>query len=153
MRRDMKGQVLCALDGFVASGRRLPVARNGTVNVAALCRELELQPSDVQYVFRKEEIKTAVNALALDQGLMPIGARADRDAADASLLDSLARTRSAARRDAQAATEQSAAASALYDELVAARAEIERLKVANRSLMIRIRILEDGGVAPGADAD
>ena len=150
-RRDVEADVLSALDAFVGRGNRLPATADGKVNVAALCRELGLRPSDAQHLFRKEAVKTVVNALAEEQGLLHIGARADREAADQAIHDGIARVGAQARRDAQAATmaaEQSAAAVVLIEELAQARAEIEALKLARSSLEARLHIFEDGGLPP-----
>lgn len=147
-RRDVEAEVLTALDAFVGRGGRLPSTADGKVNVAALCRELGLRPSDAQHLFRKEAVKTVVNALAEEQELLRIGARADREAADQTIHDGIARVGAQARRDAQAATEQSAAAAVLIEELAQARAEIEALRLARSSLEARLRIFEDGGLPP-----
>lgn len=147
-KRDVEAEILYALDHFVARGGALPGTNDGKVNVAALCRELGLRTSDAQHLFRKEAVKVAVNAMAEEQGLAPIGARADRDAADEAIHANIARTAAQARRDAQAATEQSAAAAVLLDELAAARAEVERLRLENESLRARLRICDEGGVPP-----
>ena len=147
-RRDVEAHVLSALDAFVGRGGRLPATADGKVNVAALCRELGLRPSDAQHLFRKEGVKTVINALAEEQGLLRIGARADREAADQAVYDGIARVGAQARRDAQAAMEQSGAAAVLIEELAHARAEIEALKLARSSLEARLRIFEDGGLPP-----
>lgn len=147
-RRDVEAEVLSSLDAFVGGGDRLPATADGKVNVAALCRELGLRPSDAQHLFRKEAVRTVVNALAEEQGLLRIGARADREAADQAIHDGIARVGAQARRDAQAATEQSAAAAVLIEELAQARTEVEALRLACTSLEARLRIFEDGGLPP-----
>jgi len=147
-RRDVQAEMLSALDAFVGRGAELPATSDGKVNVAALCRELGLRPSDAQHLFRKEAVKTAINALAEDQGLAHIGARAERDASDEVLRDGMARVATQARKDAQAAAEQSVAASVLLDELVLAQTEVERFRLENESLRFRLQLYEEGGVAP-----
>lgn len=147
-KRDVEAEILGALDTFVAQGNSLPGTSDGKVNVAALCRALGLRPSDAQHLFRKEAVKTVINAMAEEQGLRPIGARTEREAADDALHDSIARVAAQAMRDAQAATEQSVAAAVLLDELAAARVEAERLRLENEALRVRLHILEEGGVPP-----
>ena len=147
-RRDVESEVLSALDAFVERGGSLTATADGKVNVAALCRDLGLRPSDAQHLFRKDAVKTAINALADEQKLLPIGARAEREAADQLVHAGIARVGAQARRDAQAATEQSAAATFLVEELAKARSEIETLKLARASLEMRLRIFEDGGLPP-----
>lgn len=149
--RDVELEVLSALDRLVARGTEIPAAGDGKVNVAALTRLLGLRPSDTQHLFRKEAVKTAVNALAVEQGLAPIGARSDREAADDALRDRVARTANQARKDAQAASEQSAAASVLLEELARIQREVERLLLENDSLRLRLDLLEGGGVVPHFD--
>lgn len=147
-KRDVEAEILAAFDAFVAQGGTLPRTGDGKVNVAALCRALGLRPSDTQHLFRKEAVKTVINAMAEEQGLRPIGARADREAADDAIHDSMARVAAQAKRDAQSAVEQSAAAAVLLDELAAARGEVERLRLENEALRARLRIFEEGGVPP-----
>jgi isoaspartyl peptidase/L-asparaginase-like protein (Ntn-hydrolase superfamily) len=146
--RDVEAEILEALDAFVARDGKLPATGDGKVNVAALCRDLGLRAADAQHLFRKESVKAAINAMASDQGLLLIGARADREAADESLRDNVVRTATNARRDAQSAAEQSAAASVLLEELSATRAELEHLRLVNASLEARLSMIEDGFMPP-----
>jgi len=74
-KRSVEADLLTRLDRFVAAGHRIPATNDHKVNVSGLCRALGLAPSDAQHFHRKEELKLAVNALAEDQGLAPIGAR------------------------------------------------------------------------------
>lgn len=147
-KREVEAEILGALDSFLAQGNALPGTCDGKVNVAALCRALGLRPSDAQHLFRKEALKTVINAMAEEQGLRPIGARTEREAADEAVHDSIARVAAQAMRDAQAAIEQSAAAAVLLDELATAKAEVERLRLENKALRTRLHIFEEGGVPP-----
>ena len=151
MRRDVEDRILQALDAFVEAGKRLPATSDGKVNVAALCRDLGLRTSDVQHIFRKEAVKTAVSALALDQDLLPVGARAEREAADQACHKVLAKAKSSARRDAQAAAEQSAGALAILAELASTKSEVEGLRLANEALRARIHMFEEGRLVPDFD--
>ena len=85
--------------------------------------------------------------LAEEQGLAPIGARA-QSIEDKLVLGRIAQVASQAKSDAMAAAEQSAGSKAILDELRAAQAEIRRLTLENESLRVRLEILEGGGLAP-----
>lgn len=60
----------------MADGHKIPATNDLKVNVSGLCRALGLPPSDAQHFHRKEELKLAVNAVAEERGLAPIGAHA-----------------------------------------------------------------------------
>ncbi|MBK3775215.1 hypothetical protein GAY31_13765 [Azospirillum brasilense] len=148
-RRDVEQEILAALDAFVADGGALPATPDRKVNAAALCRALGLRPSDTQHLFRKDSLKLAINALAESQRLLPLGARADRTAADQQIEAGISRVAALAKVDAQAAAEQAAAcASVMLGELAKARAEIERLRMENVALSERLRCVEEGGLPP-----
>ena len=146
-KRAVEADLLEALDRFITAGKKIPSTNDNKVNVSGLCRALGLAPSDVQHFHRKEELKLAVNALAEEQGLAPIGARA-QTIEDKAVQDRIALVSTQAKSDAMAAAEQSAAARAILDELRAAQTEIRRLTLENESLRLRIEIMEGGGVAP-----
>ena len=146
-KRNVEADLLGSLDRFVADGHKIPATNDQKVNVSGLCRGLGLPPSDAQHFYRKEALKLAINALAEEQGLAPIGARA-QTVEDKVVQVRIAQVASQAKSDASAAAEQSAAAKAMLDELRAAHAEVRRLTLENESLRLRLEIMEGGGIAP-----
>jgi hypothetical protein len=146
VRLDVERLILDRLDIFIQGGNKLPATGDGKVNVAGLVRCLDLKPSDAQHFFKKEALKVAVNALADEQGLAPVGARAALDQADELLNARIARTSGQARDDARAAAEQSAAASALLVELQEAQREAAALRLERNALEERLRLVEERGV-------
>jgi hypothetical protein len=146
-RRDVTADILDRLSGFIEHGRKLPVTVDGKVNVVALCRDLGLLESDSQHFHRKDALKSAVNGIAAAQGLRGVGARGQPvDEAEATLERRIADANSNARQDALAASEAAAARDALAAELRAAQAEIADLRVENRALAERLRLLEETGL-------
>ncbi|MEH3119629.1 MAG: hypothetical protein PGN25_19115 [Methylorubrum populi] len=60
----------------------LPTTRDGKVNVKGVGRALGLRESQVQHLFRYAELRAALNAVAVEQGLKPIGTRSEADEVD-----------------------------------------------------------------------
>ncbi|MFD2262590.1 hypothetical protein ACFSM5_06800 [Lacibacterium aquatile] len=146
-KRNVEEEISTRMDEFIAASKRLPATNDGKVNVLALCRDLGLAPSDAQHFHRKEALKATINALAEEQGILPIGARGRSDE-DEIIERRLSQIATQAKDDAQAAAEQSAAAGVMLDELRAAQDEIERLTLQVRALEEKLRIYEDGGIPP-----
>lgn len=146
-KRDVEADILGRLDAFVAGGGKLPGTNDGKVNIVGLCRELGLPASDAQHMHRKDAIKAAVSALAEEQGLLPVGARAQTEE-DKAVQARIARVASQAKDDAQAAVEQAAAASVLMEELRSARDLIAKLTLERDALAARLRLVEESGVLP-----
>lgn len=147
IKRKVESDLLDRLDRYVANGGKIPATNDLKVNVSGLCRELGAAPSDAQHFYRKEELKLAVNALAEEQGLAPIGARA-QSVEDQVVQNRIASVAAQAKVDAMAAAESLASAKVLLDELRAAQSEIRRLILENKSLRTRLAIIEGGGVVP-----
>lgn len=105
----------------VARAPTLPATVDGKVNVRALVEALGLPGHQAQHFFRHPPLRAAVNAVATEQGLLPIGARADRDGSDQTMDDAaLARLRRAEGRASDLAkmvAEQAATIARLRDEL------------------------------------
>lgn len=145
-KRDVESDILGRLDDHVRRGGTIPGTVDGKVNVSRLCRELGLAASDAQHLHRKDSVKLAVNALAEEQGLRPVGARAAMEEADRAVAERSAGAAKQARDDGRAAVEQSAAAAALLEELREARREIAELRLNNAALRERLRLLTEGGL-------
>lgn len=146
-KRNVEEEILGRLDRFIANGNQLPATNDLKVNVSALCRQLELPPSDAQHFHRKEELKLTVNALAADQGLASIGSRIQAPE-DQAVQARIAHVAAQAKGDAMAAAESLASAKVLLDELRAAQSEVRRLILENESLRTRLAIIEGGGLVP-----
>jgi hypothetical protein len=138
MRRDPEADILDALEAFFQSGAPIPVTVDRKVNVSALTGALGLRPADAQYFHKTPSIKEAVNAVAIDQGILPIGHRADQAKADSIVAGVIAKTANKARADAQGSIEARHAYAALMDEHATSQrriAELERqLAAAHRRL-------------------
>ncbi|MDN3564970.1 hypothetical protein ACFQY5_02680 [Paeniroseomonas aquatica] len=146
-KRDVVADILCRLNAFIEQGGQIPGTVDGKVNVLALCRELGLAEADAQHFHRKDAIKSAVNVLAEERALRAIGARGQpMEVAEQKLEERISRAQSDARQDAIAATEASAAISALAEELRAAQGEVSELRTQNRALTERLRLVEECGL-------
>jgi hypothetical protein len=111
----------------------LPVTVDGKVNVRAIAKAIGLRQSQEQHFFRKPELASLVNALALVQGVKPIGSRLLADQHDKTVADRLART----------ATEKNDLARVLAEK----EAEIESLQEENVMLRSRLAQIESTGTA------
>ena len=115
VKRNVEQEILQALDLFVSKDKKLPVTNDGKVNVSGLCKELGLKPSDVQHFHRKESVKLAVNAIAGEQKILPIGARAVSVAEDKVMRERIASVASQSKDLGQAAAEQAAVNTAMAE--------------------------------------
>lgn len=69
----------------------LPLTNDGKVNVRQLMRDLGLRESQDQHFYKKPELAGPVNALAVVQGVKPIGSRMLDAVADAGVRRRLGR--------------------------------------------------------------
>lgn len=67
----------------------LPATRDGKVNVRGVARALGMKPSQEQHLFRNAGLRAAINAVAAEQGLKPVGAHAEADPMDKAVADRL----------------------------------------------------------------
>ena len=144
-RRNVEEEITARLDKMLSFEQPLPATSDGKVNVAALVRMLGLKAADTQYFHKIDSIKTAVNALAAEQGLAPIGARTEQAAADKKLLNRIAEQGRRAREIEIGAITNASLVEALSEDLRGARAEIVRLRRENTSLRERLALVEDCG--------
>jgi len=110
----------------------LPSTVDGKVNVRQISRELGLRESQEQHFYKKPELASVINAIALIQGLKPIGSRILNDAADAIVTARLARI-STDKND-------------LARSLAAKEAEIEALRAEICILKAKLQFFEDTGL-------
>lgn len=124
-----------AWEGQPEDGRRptLPMTDDGKVNVRAFAVEVcGLPQSQEQHFYKKPELAALVNAVAVRQGVKPIGARALTDVIDKAAKDRLGRAQSD--RDDLART------------LAEREALIERQRRTIAALNEQLRLLGDTGM-------
>lgn len=108
----------------------LPTTSDGRANVAAIVRDLEWPESHQQHIHRKPVLKSVINAVAIAQGLKPIGPSSSED------LEKVVADRM--RRTEKRASEMS--------KLVAEQASvIEKQRRTIDGLREQIRIFEESG--------
>lgn len=122
------------IEEWAARGRAeptLPVTPDGKVNVRGIVKAIGLPVHQEQHFFKNTEIRLAVNAVAEEQGVKPIGARNDLDDADTVVA---ARFRREAKRSSD------------LSKLVAEQAAtIERQRAEIASLREALKIVEETG--------
>ncbi len=133
-RRDVEADIFGRLELFLREERRLPATKDGKVNVLELTRTLGLAGADQQHFYKKKALKDAVNAIAHEQRLLPIGSRVEATGADKVIEDRLATAHGKAAEDGRAAAETAAAMEGLIEDLREARAEISRLRLEKAAL-------------------
>jgi hypothetical protein len=110
----------------------LPATADGKINVRQLVRDLGFKETIEQHFYRKPELSGPVNAVAVEQGLKPIGSRAQEDEAYAAV-------RVIVGRNAQELSD-------LRRELSEREALIEALRNENGRLQARLGLLEETGM-------
>lgn len=63
----------------------LPTTPDGKVNVRALAEEIGLKTTQEKYLYERAELTELVNMTAINQGLLPIGARVRREMGSANI--------------------------------------------------------------------
>jgi hypothetical protein len=86
----------------------LPATPDGKVNIRAIVAALGRPQSQEQHVYRKAELKSAVNAVAIEQGLKPSGTHSPSDDLDKAVADRVRRTDKRSSELAKLAAEQAA---------------------------------------------
>ena len=143
-RKKKADLILDAIDEAVAKKFFLPSTNDGKVNVKKLVETLGLKTSDAQYFFKDDGVKTAINAIAEDQGLLPIGHRADMAESDRVVRERLSRVQSSARKEAVSAVESLAAYGALSEELTRLRSDYEAVCCERDALKERLALISEG---------
>ncbi|AMB44057.1 hypothetical protein [Methylobacterium sp. AMS5] len=112
-----------------ADGREatLPATPDGKVNVRGVARALSLRPSQEQHLFRNAELRTAINAVAAEQGLKPVGARADADPLDKVVVDRLKKVQARSGELAKIVAEQAATIERQRNEIRSYREQLSLL--------------------------
>lgn len=107
-------------------GRRptLPSTVDGKVNVRAVADESNIGISRVQHLFKREELRSAVNAVALEQMLKPIGARLPSDDVEKEVAARMRRIESRANELGTLVAEQAATIERQRREIAALREQL-----------------------------
>ena len=81
---------LAQLDG--SRSPTLPATPDGKVNVRAITLAIGRPQSQEQHLFRRPELKAAIDAVAIEQGLKPIGARNQPEDIEKAVVARMRRT-------------------------------------------------------------
>lgn len=108
----------------------LPSTSDGKVNVRGIVAALDRPQHQEQHLFNKPSLKSAINAVATEQGLQPIGARSGEEG-DKAVADRIRRTEKRANDVAKLVAEQAAM--------------IEKQRRTIEALREQIRIFEETG--------
>lgn len=86
----------------------LPATRDGKVNVRAVSEEAGIGLARVQHLFKQDDLRSAINAIAIEQSLKPIGARLPSDDVEKEVAARMRRTDARANELATLVSEQAA---------------------------------------------
>lgn len=126
----------------------LPATGDGKVNVRQLAAAIGLKQTQEKYLFERAELSSLINLMAEGQGLAPIGARLLDKAADAAVLERLARQSQQARLATQAAVEAEAVQAELLQRINDLEADNQRLHAENMRLRARLDLIHAGTLVP-----
>ena len=142
MSRPVAPEILAILDPWLETriaewnalppGERRPTLpeAKGKVNVRALVAELGLPAGQAQHFFRHVVLRIPINAVAKEQGLLPIGAFADEETSEADKAV-VARLKQAKSRNddlSKAVAEQAATIESQRREIVSLREQLRLLE-------------------------
>lgn len=145
---DLKSALEAYLDERVCTWQRmpeaervptLPVTVDGKVNVRGITLALGRPSSQEQHLFKKPELRAAINAVAEEQRLKPIGARGQLADVEVQVADRLRRSETRAGELAKQVAEQ---ASVIEDQ----RRTIDSLREQVRIFEETGQVLRTGGV-------
>jgi hypothetical protein len=149
-RRDVEGEILgylqpyldAVVDRYMRDGVvTLPATGDGKVSVVGVVRELGLPSSDAQHFHRKPALADAVNLVAEEMGLAPIGSRALADQRDEAAKQEV----KAARKDAKQKGDDVVELRQQIDDLTR---ELERVKRERDRYKAMIEEIYDTGDLP-----
>lgn len=121
----------------------VPMNRSGAINVSKLVDAWGLEKSDRQHLY-KPEIVTLINGACATLGIGGISTGNVQDDLEDSIRSQMARTRSQAKSDAQAAVESKAEVQALVRRIQELELERADLKLHVQSLEARLALARDG---------
>ncbi|MBR0841744.1 hypothetical protein JQ607_16220 [Bradyrhizobium liaoningense] len=102
----------------------LPSTVDGKVNVRAVAAESNIGIARVQHLFKRDELRSAVNAVALEQLLKPIGARLPSDDVEKEVATRMRRTEARANELGTLVAEQAATIERQRREIAALREQL-----------------------------
>jgi hypothetical protein len=108
----------------------LPATSDGKVNVRAITLALGRPQSQEQHLFKRPELKSTINAVAIEQGLKPIGSRLPDDL-EKAIADRMRRTEKRSSEMSRLVAEQASV--------------IEKQRRTIESLREQVRIFEETG--------
>jgi hypothetical protein len=109
----------------------LPSTSDGKVNVRAITAALGRPQSQEQHLFKKSELRSAINAVAIEQKLKPIGGRLPSEGLDKAVADRMRRTDMRSSEMSKLAAEQASV--------------IEKQRRIIESLREQVRMFEETG--------
>jgi hypothetical protein len=109
----------------------LPSTSDGKVNVRAITAALGRPQSQEQHLFKKSELRSAINAVAIEQKLKPIGGRLQSEELDKAVADRMRRTDMRSSEMSKLAAEQASV--------------IEKQRRIIESLREQVRMFEETG--------
>jgi uncharacterized coiled-coil protein SlyX len=109
----------------------LPATSDGKVNVRAITLAIGRPQSQEQHLFRRPELKAAIDAVAIEQGLKPIGARNQPEDLEKAVVARMRRTDMRSNELSKMVAEQASV--------------IERQRRTMDSLREQIRLFEETG--------
>jgi uncharacterized coiled-coil protein SlyX len=105
-------------------GPTLPATPDGKVNVRAVAEESGIGLARVQHLFKREELRSAVNAVAIEQSLKPIGARLPSDDVEKEVAARMRRTDARANELGALVAEQAATIERQRRQIAALREQL-----------------------------
>lgn len=102
----------------------LPSTVDGKVNVRGVAEESKIGIARVQHLFKREELRSVVNAVALEQGLKLIGARLPSDDVEKEVAARMRRTDARANELGTLVAEQAATIERQRRQIAALREQI-----------------------------
>lgn len=116
----------------------LPATRDGKINVRGVARALGLRPSQEQHLFRHAELRTALNVVAAEQGLKPIGSQSEADEMDKAVAGRLRQVQARSGDLMKIVAEQAAVIERQRREIDAYRAQLGLLEEGGQMLRTEV---------------
>ncbi|KQQ40878.1 hypothetical protein ASF58_07900 [Methylobacterium sp. Leaf125] len=112
----------------------MPATRDGKVNVRGVARALGLKPSQEQHLFRHAELRAALDAVAIEQGIKPVGTRPEADEMDKAVAGRLRQVQARGNELSKVVAEQAATIERQRREIRGYRAQLGLLEATGQLL-------------------